>query len=290
MTFLAPLYEKAEGMWVGFVKLLPLLGIAFVALVITWIIAKVAVTILKKSLERSNVRESLRELFGTLIKVFVWSVGVLIAITIVFPSLTPAKLLTALGLGSVAIGLAFKDIFENFFAGILIMLRKPMRIGDFVECEGVSGKVEHISIRETYLRKTDDQLVLLPNSYLFKNPVHVLTDKNLRRFDIVVGVGYGENVDEAREVIQNALANIKEVEDDKPQEVYACGFNSSSIDFNVRWWTQSSPIDEHKSRDKIISSIKKALDDANIEIPFPHRTLTFSEPLTVSSQQKNSDE
>ncbi|OMH27115.1 mechanosensitive ion channel family protein [Motiliproteus sp. MSK22-1] len=281
MEFLEPLYDKAESLWIGFVKILPLLGIALITLFITWIFAKVLSGLLKRSLSRSNIRRSLVELFGTLLKTVIWLVGGLLAITIIFPSLTPAKLLTALGLGSVAVGLAFKDIFENFFAGILILLRKPMRIGDFIECEGVNGKVEHISIRETYLRKTDDQLVLIPNSFLFKNPVSVLTDKDLRRFDIIVGVAYGEDIDKARSIIEESMKAIDVVEQDKPIEVYAREFNSSSIDFTVRWWSESSPLGMHKSRDKVVTAIKAALDNENIEIPFPYRTLTFKEPLSI---------
>ena len=210
------------------------------------------------------------------------------AITIVFPSLTPGKLLTALGLVSVAVGLAFKDIFENFFAGILILLRKPMRIGDYIESGDVSGRVEYISLRETYLREVDDQLVLVPNSYLFKNPVCILTDKSLRLFEIVVGVAYGEKVNEARSVIETALGSLELGNEGKPIEVYAREFNSSSLDFTVRWWAESTPLSMHQTKDKVVTAIKYALDDANIEIPFPYRTLTFKEPLTIEKKSEDS--
>ena len=281
MNFLSPLYEKFDSMWVGFVKLLPLLGVAFFVILITWILSVVLSKFLSRSLSASKIRRSLRELFVTLFKVVIWTSGILIAITIIFPSLTAGKLLTALGLGSVAVGLAFKDIFENFFAGILIMLRKPMRIGDYIECEGVQGKVEVISIRETYLRQTDDQLVLVPNSFLFKNPLLILTDRELRRFDIVVGIAYGEDVRMARSVIENAVKSLNIVNCEKPVEVYAREFNSSSVDFSVRWWADSTPLGMHQSKDQVVTAIKEALDKENIEIPFPYRTLTFKEPLNI---------
>ena len=287
MNFIEPLFQKVQRMWVGSVELLPLLAIALVVLIITWLMARILTAVLKRSLKNSKIRRSLCELFASLIKVTVWTVGFLIAITIIFPSLTPAKLLTVLGLGSVAVGLAFKDIFENFFAGILIMLRKPMRIGDFVECESIKGKVEKITVRETYLRKTDDQLVIVPNSFLFKNPVYVLTDLPLRRFDLVVGVAYGEDVDTARNVIRSALEGLDEINQQRGVEVYAREFNSSSLDFTVRWWANSRPLDMHKSRDIVVTAIKKALDEAGIEIPFPYRTLTFKEPLPLSNHNDN---
>jgi small conductance mechanosensitive channel len=170
------------------------------------------------------------------------------------------------------------------------MLRKPMRIGDFVECESIKGRVEKITVRETYLRKTDDQLIIVPNSFLFKNPVYVLTDLSLRRFDLVVGVAYGEDVDNARDVIRSALEELSDINQQRDIEVYAREFNSSSLDFTVRWWANSQPLDMHKSRDKVVTAIKRALDDAGIEIPFPYRTLTFKEPLPLRNSNDGESE
>lgn len=287
IKFLEPLYKTLNEMWLGFVGILPMLLVAVVLLIITGLLAKTLTNVLAASLSKSHIRPSLKALFSTLLKVLIWMLGIIVAAVVIFPSLTPAKMLTALGLGSVAIGLAFKDIFENFFAGILIMSRKPMRIGDFIECEGVSGKVEKIAIRETYLRKTDDQLVIVPNSFIFKNPVYIRTDKNKRRFDIIVGVAYGENLSKAQGVITQALNGLDYVDQSKSVEVYAREFNSSSVDFTVRWWGQSTPLDMHKSRNQVVIAIKAALDDAGIEIPFPYRTLTFKEPLSLAEPSEN---
>lgn len=288
MDFLQPLTEQLMTMWTGFIKLLPMLGIAFVILLVTSIMSKVVQKILRKTLSHAhNMRPSLKDLFITLSKVGVWTLGILIAVTVIFPSLTPAKMLAALGLGSVAIGFAFKDVFENFLAGILIMLREPMRIGDYIECEGVEGWVENITIRDTYIRKTNDELTLVPNAYLFQNPLDVKTDKSLRRFEISAGVGYGENVDECREIIRKAVEGLEGIDKDKPVQVFACEFGDSSINYNVRWWTGSKPIDMHKTRDRVVAAIKSALDEAGVEIPFPYRTLTFSEALPVRHIDNN---
>lgn len=288
MKFMEPLQEKAHSMWLGTIEMLPLFFIAAIVLFLTWCVSAVLTHLLRQSFKRSNIRPSLRDLFITLTKVTLWTIGVLLAVTVIFPSLTPAKLLTVLGLGSVAVGLAFKDIFENFFAGILIMLRKPMRINDYIECEGISGRVEKITVRETYLREVDDQLVVVPNSFLFKNPVYILTDLAIRRFELVVGVAYGEDVNKAREVIIGALENIEEIDQDRGIEVYAREFNASSLDFTVRWWAKSDPLSMHVSRDRVVTAIKYGLDNAGIEIPFPYRTLTFKEPLSLTSREKDS--
>lgn len=272
------------------ITLLPNILAACVALLITFGLAWLVTGLVRRVLRRSDARPSLVSAMTTLTRLGIWLAGGLIALTILFPNLTPTKLLAGLGIGSIAIGLAFKDVFENFLAGFLILLRKPMRIGDDIECDSLSGRVEHISIRDTFLRKRSGELIIVPNSFLYKNPVKVLTDQALRRISLVVGVAYGEDVDRAREVICQAVEAIDSVSRDKPVQVFAATFNASSVDFSVRWWTDSAPIDEHRSRDAVLASIKRALDDAEIEIPFPYRTMTFKEPLQITRERDASDD
>ncbi|MFZ1747449.1 MAG: mechanosensitive ion channel family protein [Nitrospirales bacterium] len=250
---------------------------------------KIPERILTRIFSRFGIRESLSELLRKLTYIGIWIVGVLIAAIIIFPSLTPGKILTGLGLGSIAIGFAFKDIFENFLAGILILLREPFQLGDVIECEELEGFVEEITIRDTHIRQTDGQRVVIPNSMLFKNPVTVRTDRDLRRVTIMCGIAYGEDVDRARQVIQQALDGLESVNQDKAVQIFAQGFGSSSIDFEVTWWTGSLHLDIRKSKDKVVAAVKRGLDQANIEIPFPYRTLTFKEPLEtlIARHQKN---
>ncbi|MEO1252217.1 MAG: mechanosensitive ion channel family protein [Pseudomonadota bacterium] len=278
-----PLLEQIEAYAEGFIRLLPNIGLAIIVLLSTWLAATIANRIITGVLRTARIRRALADLLTTLVGIGVWVFGILIAATVLFPSLEPASILAALGVGGIAVGFAFKDIFENFMAGAMIMLRKPMRIGDFIECEGVEGKVEEITIRDTYIRQTDDQLVMVPNSLLFKNPVYIRTDNDLRRFEIIAGVGYGEDIDKCRDIICNAVKGLEGLSGDKPVQVFAREFGASSINYTVRWWTKSEPIEMHRTRDRVIAAIKRALDDADVEIPFPYRTLTFSEPLKIEN-------
>jgi len=192
-------------------------------------------------------------------------------------SLVPKRNLAHL-IGSVVIGFAFKDIFENFLAGIIILLRCDMRIGDYIECEGI----EDILVREPHIRLTDDQVVTVPNSMLFKNPLRILTDRSHRRTTIICGVAYGEDVDEARDVIRAAVKDCPgALTDNKPIQIFAQELADSSINFEVTWWTGSSPLDVRQSRDAVVAAVKKALDNAGIEILFPHRALTFGDAVPV---------
>lgn len=266
------------------IEMLPHIVVAFVILLLTMGLNKLAVYSARRVLSGTKLRQSLKELFTLLVSIFIWVIGLMIAAVIVFPGLTPASILAGLGLGSVAIGFAFKDVFENFLAGIIILFRREMRIGDFIECEGIEGKVDQIAIRESHIRQTDGQLVIVPNSILFKNPVTIRTDRPVRRMTVICGVAYDADVDEARDVIRNAVETCDSViQGEKPIQIFAQEFGESSINFEVTWWTGSKPVDVRESRDQIVSAVKRALDDADIEIPFPYRTLTFKEPLPLQN-------
>ena len=251
-------------------------------LVLTWLVAKTAQRLVVWVTQGRRLRPSLVELLKNLTAIGTWVLGLLQAMTILFPEMSPTDLAAALGVGSIAIGFAFKDVFENFIAGVFVLSREPMRLGDYITCADVEGKVERITIRDTHLRRADGQLTVLPNAVLLKSPVEIRTDLEKRRVSLIVGVAYGEDIDQSRHTIQGAVRPLGTVDADRDVDVFANAFSSSSIDFEVTWWTISTPFEVRRSRDEVVTAIKTALDEAGIEIPFPHRTLTFKEPLTVA--------
>ncbi|HYE52905.1 MAG TPA: mechanosensitive ion channel family protein [Azospirillaceae bacterium] len=272
------LYQMA----VDFLAQLPQYGLGLAVLFVTWLLATWLTRGITAGLGRTRMRRSLAEVLEKLIAILIWFGGILVAAVVAFPGVTPGRVVTALGLGSIAVGFAFKDILENFIAGILILYREPFRLGDYVECNGVTGRIEVITIRDTHIRETDGERVVMPNAMLFREAVKVLTDKDTRRTTVMCGVGYGEDVDRAREVIRKAVEGLPTVRKDKEVQIFAQAFGESSIDFEVTWWTGSKPVDIRRSRDEVVAAVKRALDEAGIEIPFPYRTLTFREPLRVA--------
>ena len=282
MNYIETLRDQLQDMGEGFVESLPSLAIAIFIVFLTWIVARFGARISDMIVGRTELRASLKTLIDTLVKLGIWLAGLFIAAIVVMPGLTAASLLAGLGIGAVAIGFAFQDIFENFLAGVLIMLREKMRIGDVIECEGITGKVEHITLRETHVRKLSGELTVVPNSILFKNPVEILTDDSQRRHEVVVGVSYDTQLDRAAEVIRQAVEDVEDVLASKGIDIFAQEFNSSSVDFLVRWWAGSTPRDGWDSKDKVVRAVKAALDEAGIEIPFPYVTHTFKETVPVS--------
>lgn len=276
------------NIWKSFLHHTPYLVAGFLVLILTWIVATLFSKLGHRLFEFKSVRKSLEDLILRLVTIGIWMGGLLLAAMFWFPGLTPTTALGGLGIASIAIGFAFQDIFENFFAGILLLWRFPFESGDFIECKDIMGRVESVDIRMTQIRLTTGELVLVPNSTLFKNPVNVLTNKPHRRVTVTTGVAYGEDVSASVEVIEKAVKNCETVESSEPVEIFPQAFGSSSIDIEVTWWTGNKPIDIRRSRGEVVTVVKKALDEAGIEIPFPYRTLTFKEPL-VTRVQKSSE-
>lgn len=283
-NMLTTITNQLLEMWKGFLQAIPSLTMSIVIIIVTAIIAKFVVRAVDRIIGKTELRPSLRNLIETLVKLGVWLIGLGLAAVIAMPSLTLSGLIAGLGIGAVAIGFAFQDIFENFLAGVLIMLRQKMRIGDVIECEGIEGKVEHITLRETHVRKLSGELTVVPNSMLFKNPVEIFTDQEKRRHDVVIGVSYDTDLDKAEKVIRKSVETLDVIELDKGVDIFAQEFNSSSVDFLVRWWAGSTPRAGWESKDQVVRAIKRGLDDAGIEIPFPYVTHTFKEKVPLGSE------
>ena len=285
-TPIEDLKAEVESMASAFFKSLPNLTIALVILVVTLLAGRIIRAVVSAAMQRAHVRDALVTLARNLISIAAWVVGMAIAMTVIFPSVSPSDIIAGLGLTSVAIGFAFKDVFENFLAGVIILGREKLRIGDVIECEDVYGRVENILIRETHVRETDGELVIVPNSYLFKNPVNIETDRGLKRQELVVGVDYDTDMRQAKAVLQDALESCETVKQSETKDVQCVSFGGSSIDFKLLWWSGSRPADQRETYDEVAFAVKDALDEAGITIPFPQSTLSFREeamPIPLKS-------
>ncbi|QIL88989.1 mechanosensitive ion channel [Microbulbifer sp. SH-1] len=269
------------NIWKAFLGHIPFIVASMLMLVLTWVVATLVGRCVFRFARRTTQRPSLQHLLVRLAKIVVWVIGLLFTAMIMFPGLTPARALGGLGLLSVAVGLAFKDIFENFFAGILILWRFPFEAGDVIKCEEVQGRVEQVDVRNTAIRRTTGELVIVPNLFLFKNPVEILTDRNKRRFTVIVGVSYDVDLSAAVTVITQAVESCESVRDDEPVQIFPRAFADSSIEIEVTWWGGSTPLQERESRGEVVRAVKQALDAAGMEIPFPYRTLVLRDPLRL---------
>ena len=254
--------------WVdGFFRILPNLAVAVAVFLLVWVLAVFARRALKAWASRRD-RGNLGDVLGGFVKAVVIVAGALLALTIVLPSVKPVDLLAGLGIGSVAIGFAFKDILQNWLAGVLILLRQPFRTGDQIVVNGYEGSVDHIETRVTAIRTYDGRMVLIPNSDVYTNAVIVNTAFEKRRSQYDVGIGYGDNTAKAKEVMLAAVKSVEGVEKDPAPEVLVVDLAASWVTLRPRWWTNSLRTDVVHVQSRVIEAIKTALDKHGIDMPF----------------------
>lgn len=264
-----------------FLDHLPLLGLAMVTLLLTWLTARLFSHSGHKLAPMLGASEALEHILTRILVVTTWVVGLMLTAMLLFPGLEPADALAGLGAGSVVIGFAFKDIFENFMAGLFLLGKMPFARGDVIAVDGVLGRLENIDLRQTYIRELDGDLVILPNARIFKHVTHVKTSWTKTRETLTCGVSYGTDLGRAIKLMQETVRGLESVDREKPVEVFGFEFGDSGINFMIRWWTSSQPASALASRSEVLTALKRALGSAGIEIPFPHRTHIFPEPLRI---------
>ncbi len=203
-------------------------------------------------------------------------IGALVSLTVVFPSFKAGSLINLLGLTSVAFGFAFRDIFQNFLAGILLLLAEPFRIGDQIVVNNFEGTVQEIQTRATTIQTYDGRRVVIPNTELFTEAVTVNTAYEMRRCEYDVGIGYGDDVAQAKTLMQEAVRSVEGVLADPPPETALVGIGASSLNIRVWWWVQP-PARRNvlMVQDRVLMAIKQTLTDNGIDIPYATQTVLF---------------
>ncbi|MGB5768545.1 MAG: mechanosensitive ion channel family protein [Crocosphaera sp.] len=255
------------------IKGLPGIFTAIIIIVLT----RFAADFISQSIERVAKKtinsRSLQMLIAKTSSVFVWVTGFLFAAVLAFPGLRLGDIIATLGLSSVAIGFAFQDIFKNFLAGILLLLREPFCIDDQIIIGDYEGTVESINIRTTQIRTYQGERVLLPNSTVFTSAVQVRTAFEHRRTDLGLGVDYNTNLPKAKAILLRTVYEIDGILENPEPEVDLVNFGDSSIDLIVRYWTSPSQALVRRIQSQTIMAIKEAFDRADINIPYPIRTV-----------------
>ena len=259
--------ERIDNWLDGFIRLLPNIVVALMVLAVMYglslLVQKMVI-----SGATSRGRENLGRNLGGLMKWIVIVVGVMLAATIVVPSLKPGDLIAGLGVSSVAIGFAFKDILQNWLAGLLILMRQPFEVDDQIEINGFEGSVERIETRATIIKTYDGQRVVIPNSDIYTTAVLVKTAYKTRRSQYDLGIGYLDNIDEACEIIEQTIKSIDGVEKDPAPQALPWDLAASWVTIRMRWWTNSRRADVVKVHARVMQQVKEALDKAGIDMPY----------------------
>lgn len=266
-----------HAMFDNFLARLPYIAVAVLVFVLFYLVAKGVRGLVRRVSTQRRRHRNLGLALGRLAQFAMVIIGLLIALVIALPGFTPGRLIELLGLSSVAIGFAFRDVLQNFLAGILILVTEPFRIGDQIVFGSYEGTVEDIQTRATIIKTYDSRRVVIPNAELFTNSVTVNTAYATRRLQYDVGIGYGDDIDMAKQLMLAAVQDVTGVLDDPAPDVLVVGLAESSVTLRVRWWiappTRSDALD---TQDRVIAAIKQKLYvEHGIDLPYPTRQILF---------------
>lgn len=267
--------ESSQNLLMTFWRSLPRLAAAVLVFAVFYFVGKTFRSGVRLISTKYAYHRNLAYVFGRTTQFALIIFGFFMAAMIYFPSVNARTIFEVLGVGSIALGFALKDILQNFVAGILILLRQPFRIGDEIRAGAFEGVIEDIETRATFIRTYDGRRVVIPNASLFNESVIVHTAFPIRRQEYAVGIGFGDDVKLAKRLIEEAISETDGVIEDPKPDTITNELGASSVQILARWWAKSQIHDVLTVKDKVIASIKQKLITNGIDIPFPTQQILF---------------
>ncbi len=253
------------------IDLVTLWGLRVVGAIVVLIIGRFVAGLVRKAVRRGLEK---READATLVP-FVSSLVyylalafVLIAVLSLFGVQT-ASLVAVLGAAGLAIGLALQGTLSHFASGIMLLIFRPFRVGDYVAVGDTKGTVEELGIFATTLRSPDNIKITVPNSAIYGSSIHNYDGYDTRRVDILIGISYGDDIEAAREIIHRVVESDERVLADPPLQTVVAELADSSVNLSVRPWARSS--DYWQLKFELTERIKRELEENGVTIPFPQR-------------------
>lgn len=269
-------WNKIGGLIDSFIVMLPNIVLAVIVFIIFFLVARWLKLLVKRLTRRHRQARNLGMVLGRLAQGTVILLGLFVALSIVVPTFKAGDLVQLLGISGVAIGFAFRDILQNFLAGILILLTEPFQIDDQIVFKDFEGTVENIQTRATTIRTYDGRRIFIPNSELFTNSVTVNTAFENCRLEYDVGIGYGDDIDEAKQLMLEAVHGIEGVLKDPAPDILVMELAESTVNIRVRWWIKPPRrADSLDAKDKVLTAIKNKLTAHGVDLPYPTRQILF---------------
>jgi small conductance mechanosensitive channel len=258
-----PLIEKV-------VDSLPNILTAILIVVAGIYLAKLLSNLLTKVLKRREADHEVTLLLATITR---WSIIVAGIITALQRFFDVTAFLAGLGILGFTIGFALQNIMQNFVSGVILLIEQPFNVGDAVELNGYEGTVLTINLRTTEMRTFDGLIIMIPNADVLSNAITHYTRADRRRIELPVGVSYGSDPAEARQIVLEAVKSVPGfLGDPEPMAVFHT-FGGSSVDMTAYFWIDMSKTNPLAAKDTALEFVKAALEKKGIEIPFPITTV-----------------
>ena len=251
-------------------SLLPILTNVLIAIAIYLVgrwIGKRLVKLIDTIMSARSIDTALREFISSILSVLITFVVAVVAIEQLGVDTT--SLLAILGAAGLAVGLALKDSLSNFAAGVMLIVFRPFNIGDFVNAAGIAGVVEKISVFSTQFRTGDNQEIIVPNAHIYGGVIINVSAKPTRRVDLVIGIGYDDDIKKARDLMLQVIAADDRILKDPEPVVAVNELGDSSVNFVVRPWVKSA--DYWAVKWELLETIKETFDQNGVSIPYPQQ-------------------
>jgi small conductance mechanosensitive channel len=272
---LSKAWETIQEMVNSFIATLPNIGLAIVVFALFYVGAKWIRSMVQRVTGAARLSRSAGLVLGRLSRWLTIGIGLLVALNIATPSFTTGELIQLLGISGVAIGFAFRDVLQNFLAGILLLLTEPFRIGDEIAVGDYEGTVEEVQTRATALRTYDGRRIVIPNASLFTESVAVNTAFDKRRSEYNVGIGYGDDIGQAMVLVLEAIKEVEGVCEEPSPDALVAELADFSVNLRARWWTHSRRADVLAVQSEVIAGVKFKLLENGIDLPFPTQQILF---------------
>ncbi|WJG09644.1 mechanosensitive ion channel family protein [Aliiglaciecola sp. LCG003] len=286
--------EKLQVWLEASIKHLPNFIVAIAIAIFFAIAARYSSKMLRNVLGKTMESKQIADLLASIFKIIILVIGLFIALDFLGLSGTVKSLLAGAGIVGLAIGFAFQDMTENLIAGIAMGVRKPFMIGDVIKAEGVFGTVKTINLRNTLVETFFGQEEVIPNKILFRNILTNYSVNRIRRLEIPFGISYADDPQKAADVVVEKINECDFVIKKDETAVFAESFGDSSVNLLLWFWIDyPGGTGFMQARHEAVTLVKKALEEADILIPFPIRTLDFGakggEKLNTMLSQKKAE-
>lgn len=251
-------------LWSNFLEYLPTLIVAVVVYIIGCIINKIIMKLLSKGLERSKIDATVHGFLKSLVKVVLICITIIIVLTILRVPMT--SIITVVGSAGIAIGLALQSSLSNIAGGVIVLIAKNFRVGDYISINGTEGTVKEISIFSTNIITIDNKSIFVPNGIVSNSTIINFTREKTRRVDHIMSISYNNDTKKAISVINEVINNNSKILSVPEPFVRICAFSSSSVDISVRVWVNSA--DYWDVYFDLLEQIKEAFDENGIVIPY----------------------
>ena len=252
-------------------EVLPNLVTAMITAFVGWWVIRLVDIAVAKFFERKDYDRTLEQFLEDFISISLKVILLVMVITQL--GVETSSLIAMLGAAGLALGLALQGSLSNFAGGILILIFKPFKVGDFISAQGVEGTVNKITVFNTKLTTFSNQAVIIPNGNLSNDKIINFSSEPLRRENLIIGISYSSNIQKAREVVLQLCEADERIlkEEEKMPAVLVHELADSSVNLAIRYWANTDVF--WPTRFDMIENIKRRFDEEGIEIPFPHRVL-----------------